>query len=645
MEKLDPSTFKDSDAFPNEQLDPNTINLLNELDQKEPDIATVEEINSYIQSDDLFVVRNNIPGFCNKFIESHSILTKIERKINSSTSGILSRRGPQEFLSKVPVLVHPSLPGVLEAKHPPAWEWFQQLPNALHLPIDMLKSHGLVYGVVGRIMHRYFLYVGSTCSPVHGSFLRMGCYDRFIEAIKEFRDGDITKEELIEIVRSISLGTNIRKTVAEGGIFDRVVVLAMIPMKHTSDFTMGQISAYIKFLETKFHTRLWSFYQASDANENHYLKPACPWKLSEFNYRGLNTHSPLMEQTKGIETELPASDFEKFCAMRMEAIHQRSLAKAKQISQARIAMREAKSMSSDAPFEALAKSLGVSYAHGQKLVSRIQANDAKMKQKERRVSVLRRGLETGDLTRESLKASDRILVDNREAKLTHERKSRSMLEAVKKGEIERDSIDASALSHVKKYEKQLESSKIATQVLRGEIELADVDPILRGRVEDHMTKRVSDAQAGKNKRKLNRDAKQEAAVKEFLSFTTYSNQNSYNEKWGRVINIEIEEGRWTEADLKAEVRKIYRFYKDREANKKARTLKRSRRISAGTKLIKAVESGQRDKDDFTAEEQDQYECAVKAKASLNKWEARRKAARKDKMNAKEETKEETSDTE
>ncbi|KIX99167.1 uncharacterized protein Z520_04743 [Fonsecaea multimorphosa CBS 102226] len=592
---------------------------------EEPDIATVEEICSYSASDDLFVVRNNIPGFRNTFTESHNILTKIERKISASTSGILQRRGPLDFLSKVPVLVDPSLPSVLEAKRPPSWEWFQVLPNTLHLPIDMLKTHALIYAVPGSTEHCRFLYVGSTYSPSRGCFLRMGCYDRFIEALKAFLEGFITKEQLYHVTQCTSLGTNIRRTVAEGGIFKRVAVLAMIPMGKTSDFSVAQISAYVKFLEAMFHTRLWSFHQSSDANENHYLKPACPWKLKEFDYRGLNSHSPLMERTKGLEAELPASEFEKFCAMRMEALRQTSLAKARLITQVRDAMREAKSTSSEAPYKALAKALGVPHSHIQVLVSRIRTNDAKMTEKGRRISALRRGIETGEFNRESLKPSDRLLVDKRESQLSHERKSRAKLQAVKDGEVELDSLDASVLTHVNKYEKQLESSRIATKVMNGEIELAQVDPILRGRVEGHMVKRKAEEDKGKARRKLERDAKQEAAVKEFLSFTAYSGINK--QKWGRVINIEIQEGRWIEADLNPKTREIYRYYKDREGKQRATDRKRSRKISAGNQLVKAVKSGQRDKDEFTAEEQDQYETALKAAVTQKKSNEKKKKNR------------------
>lgn len=185
------------------------------------------------------------------------------------------------FIQNLDMYVSPILPDAMVSETPPSMDFWYSLPSAFGLDDAVLKTHVIVYAVVlekdGEVPR---IAIGSGCNSVSGA------QNRTVTWAREYKD---------------KLPMRVKEFMEKGYDITHMGVIVMIPMDG-KDAIWSMLSGWIITLESAFTFLFWSIYQvAGKGIKDHYLGHICPFFDEDFEYLGLNTHSPMMEGVRDLE--------------------------------------------------------------------------------------------------------------------------------------------------------------------------------------------------------------------------------------------------------------------------------------------------------------------------------------------------------
>lgn len=232
--------------------------------------------------------------FSDQTCEATHMLLHADPMIALPTKQKLLNDDDINFLRTIPMHCVPELPFTILQDEPPSFEFFMNLPNVFDIDRGILRQSYLIYGL---------------CLVKKGaiSLLSIGSASRL--------DGSAVKR-MDEYDRGVTLPLYVQKALEDG--YEIVHICVILLMDVPQEIRTPVLRTRALLYEAYYTYTFWSIYETKDRSmakgAEHKWRHLCPWDLDQFDYRGLNSHSPLAEKPKGLELT-----FEEASAMAEQA--------------------------------------------------------------------------------------------------------------------------------------------------------------------------------------------------------------------------------------------------------------------------------------------------------------------------------------
>lgn len=248
------------------------------------------------------ILGQSVPHFMDQLCEHFYMVVRTDTQIMPGTRAKLEETGIFWLLKTIPLYVPASLPDVWVGDDPPTFEWFQSLPSVADFDFDVLRKYFIIYvaclekdGAPGMIA------IGSAADSTNGGRTRMTHW----------------------FVSGYHLPVKVVEAQENGYTITSVNVLTL--MEVPPELRTPTTRCFVLDLETTNTFVFWSVYQGvgltAVAAQDKYMAHMCPWDVTQLNYGGLNTHSPMSELVRKLE--LTPEQFEEIAVKSKEKKRER----------------------------------------------------------------------------------------------------------------------------------------------------------------------------------------------------------------------------------------------------------------------------------------------------------------------------------
>lgn len=223
----------------------------------------------------------SIELFNDQLCETFYDFIKTDPMFSLASKAVLLDQNVLEYLSAIQMYCAPQVPVALVQDSPPTFEFFLQLPSVANIDRAVLRASYLVY-VACLWKHG--------CVPLAG----IGSASRL--------DGGAVKR-VDEYFRGTTLPFYVKKALDEGYVIVHIGVVLLIDMPVYLRSPINRL--WTLLFEAHYTYKFWTVHQSPDKTveqlAEHKWGHLCPWNVDQFEYKGVNSHSPLSEKPQGLE--------------------------------------------------------------------------------------------------------------------------------------------------------------------------------------------------------------------------------------------------------------------------------------------------------------------------------------------------------